>query len=58
MSHNEMRSILERLQDRRANLWKLLVDVNVSERLAQSITEELRKVETRMFSIQCKLLRA
>jgi predicted transcriptional regulator len=58
MSQNEMKSILERLQARKEKLWKLLVDVNLSEKMANAITEELRKVETRMFSIQCKLMRA
>lgn len=57
MSISEKRNLLDRLVARRDSLWKLLVDVKVSGELADKITSELRLLESRIFSIQCSLVR-
>lgn len=58
MSVNETRNLLERLVARRDSLWRVLVDANISETLAAKVASELRSLESRIFSIQCNLLRA
>ena len=58
MSVTETRKLLNRLIEQRTKLWKLLVDVNVSENLAKTITSDLKMLDSRIFSIQYNLLRA
>lgn len=58
MSVNETRSLLDRLVARRDSLWKLLVDSSISDALATKVETELRSLESRIFSIQCKLVKA
>jgi hypothetical protein len=58
MSVSDKRNLLDRLVARRDSLWKLLVDANISETLANAVASELRTLESRIFSIQCSLVRA
>ena len=58
MSVNEKQNLLERLVARRDSLWKLLVDSGISDVLAAKVEAELRTIESRIFSIQCSLVRA
>lgn len=58
MSVNETRNLLDRLIARKDSLWKLLVDSSISDALAAKVETELRSLESRIFSIQCSLLKA
>lgn len=58
MSISEKRNLLDRLVARRDSLWRLLVDTKISKDLADKVSGELRTLESRIFSIQCSLVRA
>lgn len=56
MTRKDMIDIIERLNERRSKLWKLLVGDNISDTFAKTIKTELQQLDNRLFTIRCKLL--
>lgn len=58
MSKLEMNQIIQRLESQKSKLWKHLLDKSVSTEFAKTLETELRRVESRIFSLRYKLLSA
>lgn len=56
MTKKDMIDIIYRLNHRRTRLWQFLVKTNISDSLAKKLSSEVRKLDGRIFTLQCKLI--